>query len=174
MATIFGHGLVAYTATKIVDSKSNKLLLFLAVVSAMLPDIDVIGFNFGINYSHPLGHRGFTHSIMFAVLWACIVALVFGKKRKLIFWLVIFLSTLSHGVLDALTTGGKGVGFFIPFDNARYFFPWRLIKVSPIGIRNFFSEWGLNVILNELKYIVLPCVIILMVLKTVKGRNYND
>ncbi len=161
MASIFGHGLVAYTASKAIDSKSSKLLLFLAIGSAILPDLDVLAFNFGIPYSHPFGHRGFTHSILFALLWSALLSVLFGKSRKLIFVIVLFLSTVSHGVLDAMTSGGKGVGFFIPFDNDRYFFPFRGIKVSPIGIEKFFSEWGMNVILSELKYIGIPCFIIL-------------
>ncbi|EDP72305.1 hypothetical protein FBALC1_14427 [Flavobacteriales bacterium ALC-1] len=163
MASIFGHGLVAYTASKIIDSKSNKLLLFLAIGSAILPDLDVLAFKLGISYLHPFGHRGFTHSILFAVLWSGLLAFIFGKSRKLIFAIVLFLSTLSHGILDAMTSGGEGVGFFIPFDNSRYFFPFREIKVSPIGIEKFFSEWGINVILSELKYIAIPCFIILMI-----------
>ena len=69
-----------------------------------------------------------------------------------------FLCTLSHSLLDALTNGGLGVAFFFPFDNARYFFPeeWRVIQVSPIGARRFFSEWGLRVIFSELKFVALP------------------
>jgi len=164
MASIFGHGLVAYTTSKIIDSKSNRLLLILAICSSILPDLDVIAFKFGIDYSHPLGHRGFTHSILFAVLWSVLLSFLFGKNRKLIFGTVLFLSTLSHGLLDAMTSGGKGVGFFIPFENSRYFFPFRGIKVSPIGIEKFFSEWGINVILSELKYIGIPCFIILITL----------
>lgn len=81
---------------------------------------------------------------------------------------VIFLSTISHGILDAMTSGGKGVGFFIPFNNSRFFFPFREIVVSPIGIEKFFSEWGIKVILSELKYIVLPCFVILIVLFLIK------
>ena len=164
MASIFGHGLVAYTTSKIVDSKSNKLLLFLAIGSAILPDFDVLAFKLGIDYMHPLGHRGFTHSILFAALWSVLLAFLFGKNRKLIFAIVLFLSTVSHGVLDAMTSGGKGVGFFIPFDNSRYFFPFRGIKVSPLGVKQFISEWGVNVILSELKYIGIPCFIILITL----------
>jgi inner membrane protein len=163
MASLFGHGLVAYTTSKLIDSKSSKLLLFLAIGSAILPDLDVLAFNFGISYSHPFGHRGFTHSILFAILWSALLSFLFGKSRKLIFSVVLFLSTLSHGLLDAMTSGGKGVGFFIPFENSRYFFPFREIKVSPIGIEKFFSEWGVNVILSELKYIGMPCFIILVV-----------
>jgi inner membrane protein len=51
----------------------------------------------------------------------------------------LFLATASHGVLDAMTDGGLGVAFFSPFDNRRYFLPWRPIVVSPISIARFFS-----------------------------------
>lgn len=165
MASLFGHGLVGFTLSKIVDSKSNKLLLFLAIGSAILPDIDVIAFNFGIPYAHPLGHRGFTHSITFAILWGIIIALLLRRQKKHIVFAVIFLSTISHGVLDALTTGGKGVGFLIPFTDERFFLPLKVIKVSPIGISKFFSEWGLRVILSELKYIAIPCILVLLFLR---------
>jgi len=168
MASIFGHGIVAYTVSKVVDTKGITLLVILAIISSILPDFDVIAFKFDIPYSHPLGHRGFTHSILFAIIWAILLGLLFGKNRKSIYMIVIFLSTLSHGLLDALTTGGKGIGFFIPFDNSRYFFPSRVIQVSPLGIEQFFSEWGMRVILSELKYIAIPCCIILITLFIIK------
>ncbi|TXE17626.1 metal-dependent hydrolase [Psychroserpens burtonensis] len=163
MASIFGHSLVAYTVAKVVDSKSSKLLVFLAIGSSVLPDLDVLGFLFGIDYLHPLGHRGFTHSILFALLWTGLLTFLFGKSRPFIFTVVLFLSTISHGVLDAMTSGGEGVGFLIPFDNARYFFPFREIKVSPIGVEKFLSEWGVRVILSEIQYIAIPCGIILLI-----------
>lgn len=173
MASLFGHGLVAYTTSKIIDSKSNRLLLFLAISSAVIPDIDVLAFKFGIPYSHPLGHRGFTHSILFALLWSVSLALIFGKHRKLIFLVVLFLSTISHGLLDAITSGGRGVGFFIPFDNTRHFFSFRPIIVSPLGIENFFSEWGMRVILSELKYIGIPCLVFLFINFILRNKNDN-
>ncbi|MBR9913904.1 MAG: metal-dependent hydrolase [Algicola sp.] len=173
MASIFGHGIVAFTISKALSSKSGKLLVFFAIVSAVIPDIDVLSFQFGIPYLHPLGHRGFTHSVMFAVIWSSILALSFGKHRKWLFFVVIILSTLSHGILDAMTTGGKGVGFFIPFDNSRYFFSERIIKVSPIGIDAFFSEWGLRVLWSEFKYILTPCIIVLGITYLVKKGRLN-
>ncbi len=162
MASVFGHAITAYTITKLVSNHTSKTLIFLAIGSAILPDIDVLAFNFGIPYTHPLGHRGFTHSILFALLWSGLLALLFGKNKKNLFLIILFLATLSHGMLDALTTGGKGVGFFIPWGNERYFFPYRFIKVSPIGIDKFFSSWGMQVVLSELKYIILPCSLILI------------
>lgn len=170
MASLFGHGLVGFTLTKIASVKASKVLLFLAIVSAILPDLDVITFG-KIPYTHPFGHRGFTHSIVFALIWAAILAFIFTKTKRILFFAVIFLSTLSHGVLDALTTGGKGVGFFIPFNNARFFFPWQVIKVSPIGISKFFTNRGVQVILSELKYIGIPCLIVLIVLYLKRKRT---
>ena len=35
-----------------------KRLWVLGAVCAVVPDLDVIAFGFGIPYDHPLGHRG--------------------------------------------------------------------------------------------------------------------
>ena len=171
MASIFGHGLMAYTVTKLIDRKRMRALIPLAMFSSILPDVDVIAFKFEIPYEHVLGHRGFSHSIVFALFWALVLAVMIGKRDKRIYFLVLFFSTVSHGILDAMTTGGKGVGFFIPFDNERYFFPWRPIKVSPIGIKEFFSDWGLQVIISELKYIAVPCIFVLITLALIQKNK---
>ena len=44
MASTFGHGLVGFTFTKIAKAKTSKLILLLAISSAILPDLDVITF----------------------------------------------------------------------------------------------------------------------------------
>jgi inner membrane protein len=58
-----------------------------------------------------------------------------------------------------MTDGGLGIAFFAPFDNTRYFLPFRPIKVSPIGL-SFFSARGLDVIRSELLWVCLPAAII--------------
>jgi len=174
VASIFGHSIVAFTITKVLDNNQSRLLILLAIISAILPDLDVITFNFGIPYEHPFGHRGFTHSILFALIWSVLITSVLGRSKKLLWFSVIFLSTLFHGILDAMTSGGRGVGFFIPFDNDRFFFPFREIIVSPLGVDRFFSNWGFQVILSELKYIFLPCFIIFVFITMVKkGANHK-
>ena len=164
MASIFGHSAVGYTLTKLMDDKNLKWLLLAAIISTILPDFDVISFKLGIPYIHPLGHRGFTHSILFALLWALLLMSTLGRQNKTLWFLVIFLSTVSHGILDAMTTGGRGIGFFIPFNNDRFFFPFQVIRVSPLGFKKFFSEWGMQVIFSEIKYVLLPCLLILLFL----------
>ena len=75
----------------------------------------------------------------------------------LFFWFTAV--TASHGLLDALTNGGRGIAFFAPFSDHRYFFPWRPIQVSPIGV-GFFSPRGLRVLASESGWIWVPSAII--------------
>ena len=70
-----------------------------------------------------------------------------------------FAVTASHGILDAMTDGGRGIAFFAPFDDTRYFLPFRPIKVSPIGIA-FLSTRGLAVLWSELLWVWIPATII--------------
>ena len=93
----------------------------------MIPDLDVIGFRFGIHYGDFWGHRGFTHSLVFAAILAGLVMLLLprtktGIQRSYLF-VYLFLATAGHGLLDAITNGGLGVAFFSPFNNQRYFLP---------------------------------------------------
>jgi len=141
------------------------------MICAVLPDADVIAFRFGIPYSHLFGHRGITHSILFAVFFAAFIALLFFRKTPFFStnwwrtWFYLFLCTVSHGILDALTTGGLGVAFFAPFDNSRYFFPdeYRRLLVSPIGAKYFFGERGIRVLKSEFVWVWIPCMVVMLV-----------
>jgi len=133
-----------------------------------------MGFSFGIPYADMLGHRGLTHSIFFAVLLGALVAYLLADHVggvSLITFTFLFLSTLSHGMLDALTNGGLGVAFFSPFENERYFFPWRPVVVSPIGLAGFFSETGLRVIWSELRWAWLPFGIVCAISRVLKWHR---
>jgi inner membrane protein len=137
-------------------------VIFLGVTCSVLPDLDVVSFRFGVPYGHLLGHRGLSHSVAFAVfLSACLAWLLPievqpTQASRLMVFGFLFLSTLSHGILDAMTSGGLGVAFFAPFDNTRYFFAWRPIRVSPISVSAFFSERGIQVLRSELQWVWLP------------------
>lgn len=127
---------------------------------SLLPDADVVGFRFGVPYEASLGHRGATHSILFAlaVALACgLVARVRREEHPLRVFVLIGLVVLSHGLLDMLTDGGLGVALFWP-SNERYFFPWRPLPVAPIG-RAFLSARGLQVALTEAAFFA-PLVIL--------------
>jgi inner membrane protein len=146
------------------------------VLCSVLPDLDVIGFGFGIQYGDPLGHRGLTHSLPFAAALAALVTFVFFRQRipdlstKTVFG-YLFLATASHGLLDAMTDGGLGVAFFAPFSNTRYFLPWTPIRVSPIGVSRFFTERGLAVLKSEVVWIWIPAAVLALVGRGVRRRE---
>jgi inner membrane protein len=133
----------------------------LGAACAALPDLDVIAFGLGIPYEAPLGHRGASHSLAFAALMAALGTAAFprawrGSLSAPRLAAYLFLATASHGALDALTDGGLGVAFFWPFDTQRFFFPWRPLQVSPIGVGAFLGRRGLAILANEALWVWLP------------------
>lgn len=144
------------------ESRGDWRFWIAAIGCSVLPDFDVIGFGFGIHYGDLWGHRGMTHSLLFAVILGVIAAFSIGSSRAQFLWnsVLLFVITASHGVLDAMTNGGLGIAFFSPFDTTRYFFSWQPIQVSPIGLDWFFSARGLSILLNEALYAWVPAAII--------------
>ena len=174
MPTILSHTVAALgIGTAFFGRKASGRVLALGAVCSMLPDADVIGFALGIRYGDLLGHRGLSHSLVFA---AALAALAMPLARSAEgprwgrLWIYLFLVTASHGLLDALTDGGLGVAFFAPFDTTRYFFPFRPIEVSPIG-PGFFSRRGLMVIASELLWIWLPSLALVGIRTSLCGGN---
>ena len=164
MTTVFTHPAIALGLIPWIPKIQNtKTVLVAGIVLTVLPDIDVVGFKFGIPYDHIFGHRGFTHSIVFAVLVSLLSAwLISGPSRadKIFSRTYLFLCLASHGLLDAFTNGGLGIAFFSPFSNQRFFFPGNIIEVSTLSIERFFQGQGLIVLESELAYVWVPCTII--------------
>jgi inner membrane protein len=173
MPTIFTHAAFAFAFSKLtLDVKNketalsaseetssnsinaNKRILFAASILAALPDADALLMRW-IAYNDPFGHRGFTHSLFFASVIGFAIALLLIKLKwnnGQSLWTVSFifiLVTASHGFFDAMTTGGLGVAFFAPFDNTRYFFPFRPIPVAPLSAAGLFTARGLYLLFWE-------------------------
>ncbi len=168
MPTVFGHTLVALSFGRAVTRKRMpRRFWILSVACSCLPDLDVVAFAVGIPYAAFLGHRGFSHSLLFAMLVSVIVVCVAFPGIRLAsacWWRWVsyfFVLTASHGFLDALTNGGLGVAFFSPFDTTRYFMPWRPLEVSPIGPA-FFSEWGFEAFVSEVIWLGPLCLAMLL------------
>lgn len=118
---------------------------------ALLPDADVVAFAFGIPYADAFGHRGASHSIVFAVVVGALAGLIArlrGHAQPLRLAGLSAVVVVSHPLLDAMTTGGLGVAWAWPWSAERAFLPWRPIPVSPIGA-GFVSARGLKVALTE-------------------------
>jgi len=155
----------------------------LAAFISILPDLDVLAFGFGIPYGDIFGHRGFFHSLVFSVIVSLALVLLcfrgrdFSAAERARIFVILFIIAASHPVLDAMTGGGLGIGLFIPFSNERIFLPWRPIAVSPIGIWEFFSEWGLRVMKSELRYVIFPSfmmVVLACIIRSAFRRHVQE
>ena len=182
MASVFTHVLVGVAQGAAGKSawKKQRRFWLLAVLCSILPDFDGIGLKLGVPYGALWGHRGMTHSLLFAVIAGIAAAACFPlpwkDKEKWKLALLFFIITASHGVLDALTNGGLGVAFFSPFDTHRYFFPWTPIQVSPMSAPKFFTARGLRVMWSELLWVWCPTVVVtaLVYYWRVRKRNSNS
>ncbi len=166
MPSAFTHIFFAETLgkTSFIEQKMQLRFWVLTAVCSILPDLDILGFYVGIKYGSLFGHRGFFHSLTFALLVAILVMVLFFptivrfSRRWWVMLVFFFFVVATHGFLDSLTDKGLGVGFFIPFDNTRYFMPWRPVYASPMRIGRFFSHSGLEVLYNEILWIWTPMV----------------
>ncbi len=176
MASAFGHAAAAFGFSRLgIYKVANWKLLWFGIFLSILPDFDSVGFLLGVPYDSFWGHRGFTHSIVFAFLasgaFSVMVRFEPNNRWRSLFFL--FLSCVSHSLLDALTTGGLGVAFFSPFNNGRYFFPFRPIKVSPISVGKFFEGKGFEVLQSEVIWIGFPVFIVVLVGYLLKKQRSN-
>jgi inner membrane protein len=125
----------------------------LAAILPMVPDLDV--FLTGA-YGATFGHRGLTHSLLFAAGLGVLTAVITFRHFHVRWWLLALLFTAilaSHGLLDAMTKGGENVPFFWP-SGAR-FGNWGPLVVSDIAFDLPDPRYSLA-IRKELIWIWLP------------------
>ncbi len=170
MPTIMSHAAVPIAgALMLGHGRLPVPVIVTGVAFAMLPDADVVGFGLGINYADSWGHRGATHSLLFAAVASLLVVALIRPKQYLVAGGFLFVAMASHGLLDTLTNGGLGAALFWPWDDARYFAPLTPVSVSPIGISDFISARGMKVLQSEVIWIWTPLT---FVVATVLGLKY--
>ncbi len=164
MASI-GHVMVGMAAARLYASRGAPptwrpfSMMVVGGGLSLLPDADAVGFALGVAYEDPWGHRGATHSIVFALAIGLLAAALARRMGRSAGWagLVAGGLVLSHPLLDMLTDGGLGCGLFWPLRYDRLFWPWRPLPVAPIGA-DFFTMEGLPVALTEL-WVFAPFVV---------------
>jgi inner membrane protein len=180
MPTAISHSIVAVVFGKVFLKNAGIKFWILSIICAIIPDIDVIMFSFGIPYQHMFGHRGVSHSVLFASVIAFLIVFAGCREIKQFskeWWSFIsyfFFIGLSHDMLDAMTSGGLGVGFFMPFDSTRYFFPFRPIRASPLSIIRFFSSEGQKIVVSEFIWVWIPAVLLLSIIQFIKAKSYSQ
>ena len=157
MPTIMTHAIIpAAIAVAVLRPCLSWPVIAVGMILAMLPDADVIGFKFGVQYGDAWGHRGASHSIFFAAIVAAVLVLIARPKYWIATFFFWFIAMASHGILDMFTDGGLGAAIAWPFSEIRFFAPYQPVAVSPIGISNFVSMRGVQVLISEFIWIVLP------------------
>lgn len=168
MPTILTHAVLPLAvAWGLGPMRISPKLAFAGAVAAMLPDADVIGFAMGVPYETAWGHRGATHSLALALIYGLVAAGLAGRLQSTPRTTFLFVggAMASHGLTDMLTDGGHGIAIFWPFSDQRFFWPFRPIEVSPIGLTRFLGPRGLDVLMSELVWLVLPTLIMVLALR---------
>ena len=103
--------------------KLGKHAMFWGALANNIPDVDVITSFWMSQADSLLAHRGFTHSILFALLFPFILAFILSRwhKNKLMlfkdWWILIASGMFIHIFIDSLTS--YGTGWFEPFSHHR-------------------------------------------------------
>lgn len=169
MPTIMSHAAIPIAGALLLGrSRLSLPVIATGIVFSMFPDADVIGFRFGVDYADGWGHRGATHSLIFAAAAALFTVALIRPQRYVLAGLFLFISMASHGLLDTLTNGGLGAALFWPLDETRHFAPLTPITVSPIGIADFISARGIKVLQSEVIWIWTPLTISVAMILSLK------
>ena len=131
-------------------------LMLTGAALAVMPDLDFLSYKFFLDqYSGTYGHRGFTHSIGFALLAGAIVGGLFFRHKE--GWrtagVYLALCVASHPLLDSLIDVGICNAWFWPLDGARHCLPWRPIPMQGISL------FGWARLQQELLWIGVPLLI---------------
>ena len=118
----------------------GKKAMIWGILAQSIPDIDFVA-TFWLNtWENLLAHRGFTHSILFALLIIPVFALLADKIHRpsniaYKTWLLFFCAEVfGHLFLDSFNN--YGIGWFEPFNHDRFSF--NIIYVAD----PFFSIWA--------------------------------
>jgi len=117
----------------------GKKAMLAGALAQSIPDIDFISRFWLSNTRHILAHRGFTHSILFALTVTIILSFLFIRffHREPVAWrrwLLLFgINVFTHIFIDAFNA--YGVGWLEPFSHYRFSFN-VLFVADP-----FFSIW---------------------------------
>ncbi len=104
------HGLAGAVIAKAGFSSSlGKWGTITGILAALIPDVDIILRLFGLE-TYLKYHRGISHSLIllpvYSLLLACIFQRISKTKNLFYFYLLCFLSLLSHVLLDLVTSFG--------------------------------------------------------------------
>lgn len=158
MATYLHFAPAVALAVAIAPRRIGWRLALAGAACAVMPDADFLMYVLHLDsYGGTYGHRGFTHSIGFALLVGAIGALLAGRHPPRSRWLTaayLALCTASHPLLDGLIDRGICNAWLWPLDGARHCLPWRPILMQGVPL------FGLGRLGQELLWIGVPLLLL--------------
>ena len=150
-----GYAIYSYYRRKLPQNQRRfwkfPLQMVIIVGLSMLPDMDVIPAIIFKDMS--AYHNNFSHSLLFGVPVALLVAGIFHQIYRSSFWLWFLICLISydlHVIMDALTTE-RGVMLFWPLTQNRFTSPIRIFYGLQWGL-GWFSIWHLWTLFTELLF----------------------
>ena len=121
--TLFGVGIYQSVNKEKMNKKQKYALLITSIGASQIPDIDVISQLWDTTGQYQMWHRGITHSIFLAPLWALffyiINRLVF-KTKGIQSYFIALLAVFIHNTSDVFNAWGTG--YLEPFSSVRLTF----------------------------------------------------
>lgn len=155
MATIYTHAVVGFGIAQVYSPRRRVWLYWtLSALLPVVPDLDVFSSS---AYGSMLGHRGFTHSPVFALWVGFLAASLTFRLLGASFWILglIFSTVIApHGLLDAMTRGGVDIPFFWPVADERYG-NWGPLLLPDLGFE-FPDPRRSRALRSEMLWIWLP------------------
>ena len=139
MDTLTHIALGACIGEAFLGKKIGRKAMLWGALAQSAPDVDFIGAFWLNTTENLLGHRGFTHSILFAAAAAALLALIADRVHRphdirTRTWFLFFgVEVFGHIFIDAFNN--YGVGWFEPFSHHRFSFN-AIYVADP-----FFSIW---------------------------------
>lgn len=118
------HGFLGAGLVAAIHPKPTGRLYLPLLIGAFLANAADFDFGFSLFFGLKGWHRGFTHSIFFALIFTLVLIISF-KRNYFCEALAYGLSFTSHCILDFATTQkGHGVEFLFPFTTDRFGLRW--------------------------------------------------
>lgn len=175
MPSFLGHAVAGVAlGAAFADENTPRRAVALGTFCALAPDLDGFTLFLSLHPGNFLAHRGVSHSLLAAVLLAAVVLLLGFRReqRSLRVGVYLLLASISHGLLDACTSGRIGVAFFYPFSASRWGCYWQPFLDAPLpfwpGLRLPF----LGALLGEALWIGLPGLLLVVTVRRI--RNFSD
>ena len=168
LAAVVSHVLVSGAAAALFrpSRRVPRRYWTAAALVATIPDLDFFFLALGARYRGMWGHRGITHSLLFAFAAAALAARWVRTRDRSMpagrLFAVLLLAAASHGFLDGLMASGVGVAFLAPFSAARYTLLWRPIRVPPSTENWLLNQGGIRVTSSEILWLWMPSLVLIL------------